>query len=420
MGRRLLLAALGLALATFVPATARADVYDDNPAAASRGPEEVYVFARRSSDGALLERHYLNGSWTDWQSLGGNLTSGPAAVGYANTIQVFARGLDGAIWTRILSNNTWGPWSSLGGYATSAPSVSVRRGAINYLDLAVRGGDSALYLRSYIPGSGWTNWSGSLGGVLTSGPASISQSNDHLNIFVRATDGSVAQRPWNGTAWLDWVGIGGGIYGAPAAVSRAENDLDVYVLGAGNIVYQNHWDARGWTGWLIPGGDRTAVGSPVAAVSDRSDREVLFARNGDEMVYKVWDGARGWDPWASFGPIAVPTPAAPAPPPPAPLPGELNLLTGLRCTPPGGKLRVSISVRTPKGKKRARVSKIVFYTRGKGRRTRVDRKSPFVVHIGVNKAAGRSGRVYARIYHRRSAKGKLHRKTVSRRYVVCA
>ena len=419
MGRRLLFAALALTLATALPAPARADVYDDNPAAASRGAEDMWVFARRPSDGAILERHLSAGNWTDWASLGGSTSSGPAAVGYGNSIHLFVTGTDNAVWTRALTGSTWGPWLSLGGYATSAPSVSVRRGTINYLDLAVRGSDNALWHRAFIPGSGWSGFA-SVGGVLTSGPASISQSPEMLNIFVRAVDGSVAQRPWNGATWLDWIGLGGGIYGAPAAVSRAENDLDLYARGDGNRVYQNHWDARGWTGWSLVGGDGTAVGSAPAAVSDRSDREVLFARSGDSLVYKVWDAARGWHPWQSFGPVAVPTPAAPAPPPPAPLPGELNLLTGLRCTPPGGKLRVSISIRTPKGQKRARVSKIVFYTRGKGRRTRVDRKSPFVVHIGVNKAAGRSGRVYARIYYRRSAKGKLHRKTVSRRYVVCA
>jgi hypothetical protein len=416
MGRRLLFAALALTLAIALPAPARADVYDDNPAAASRGDGDMWVFTRRSSDGAILERHLSAGQWTDWASLGGATSSGPAAVGYGDSIHLFVTGADNAVWTRVLTGSTWSEWQSLGGFATSAPSASVRRGAVNYLDLTVRGADSALWHRALIPGSGWSGFA-SVGGILTSGPASISQSRDMLNIFVRATDGSVAQKPWTGSAWLDWVGVGGGIVGAPAAVSRAEDDLDVYVRGAYNRVYQNHWDPRGWSGWLLPGGDTTAVGSSPAAVSDRPDREVLFARGGEGLVYKVWDAARGWDPWQSFGPVAVPV--APVPPPP-PLPGELDLETGLRCTPPNGKLRVSIKVRKPKGKKRARVSKIVFFTRGKGRRTRVDRKSPFVVRIGINKAAGETGRVYARIYYRRSAKGKLHRKTVSRRYVVCA
>ena len=57
--------------------------------------------------------------------------------------------------------------------------------------------------------------------------------------------------------------------------------------------------------------------------------------------------------------------------------------------------------------------------KGKGRSVRVDRKSPFIVHIKINRPAGSTGRVYARVHYRRSAHGKLHQKTVSRRYTVC-
>ena len=92
----------------------------------------------------------------------------------------------------------------------------------------------------------------------------------------------------------------------------------------------------------------------------------------------------------------------------------------MRCTPPGGRLRVNITIRKRKGTAKPRVSRIVFYTKGRGRSVRVDRKSPFVVRMKVNRPAGKSGRVYARVYFRRSAKGKLHRKTVSRRYTVCS
>jgi hypothetical protein len=105
--------------------------------------------------------------------------------------------------------------------------------------------------------------------------------------------------------------------------------------------------------------------------------------------------------------------------PTATLEGEVNLETGLRCTPPGGKLRVNVSVRKPKHGPRARVTKIVFYTKGKGRAVRIDHRSPFAVRLPVNKPAGKTGKVYARVYYRRSKHGKLHHKTVSRRYVVC-
>ena len=45
---------------------------------------------------------------------------------------------------------------SLGGYATSGVGVNVRRGADNYLDLAVKGGNNEIFHRAYVPGSGWT------------------------------------------------------------------------------------------------------------------------------------------------------------------------------------------------------------------------------------------------------------------------
>ena len=199
------------------------------------------------------------------------------------------------------------------------------------------------------------------------------------------------------------------------AVNKQPKDLDVYVRGAANAIYQNHWDAvNGWTGWFLL--DASPQGSSPAAVADSAGREFLFTRTGDEMYVKQWDAGPGWRAWQDFGPIAVPPPA---PPPPLP-PGELSLLTGIRCTPAGGKLKVNITVRKPKGHKKARVTKIVFFTKGKGARKRVDHKAPFLVHIQINKPAGGKGRVYARVYYKRGSSKKLHHKLVSRTYKVCA
>src|SRR5262249_50922674 len=151
---------------------------------------------------------------------------------------------------------------------------------------------------------------------------------------------------------------------------------------------------NGWTGWVLL--DATPVGSSVAAVSDSAAREILFERNGDEMRAKTWTNPGGWTGWSDFGPIAVPAPPAP-PPPPAPQ-GEVNLLTGIRCTPVGGLLHVSIAVHKLKGKSKPRVVRITFFTRGKGRAVRVDHHAPFSVRIRINRPAGSSGRIYARVY----------------------
>ena len=91
---RRIVTCMAVAATMLAAAPARADVYDDNPATASRGGGDLWVFAR-ASNGEILERHRVQGGFTDWSSLGGNTTSGPAAVGYGSSILVFVRGTDG-------------------------------------------------------------------------------------------------------------------------------------------------------------------------------------------------------------------------------------------------------------------------------------------------------------------------------------
>ncbi|MEY2449595.1 MAG: hypothetical protein QOH79_3071 [Acidimicrobiaceae bacterium] len=116
----------------------------DGPAAtsASAGTQDVYV---RGTDDALWTRHFASDVWGPWLSLGGIITSAPAASG----TDVYARGTDNALWTRSGS----APWTSLGGIITSPPSVTGS-------DLYVRGTDNALWTRRAS-----TPWV-SLGGVL--------------------------------------------------------------------------------------------------------------------------------------------------------------------------------------------------------------------------------------------------------------
>ena len=82
-------------------------------------------------------------------------------------------------------------------------------------------------------------------------------------------------------------------------------------------------------------------------------------------------------------------------------------------------LRVSVTIRKRAGEAKPRVQRIVFFTRGKGREVRVDARRRSWCGSASIAPPGSSGRVYARIYFRRSAHGKLHHKTVSRRYAVC-
>ena len=110
---------------------------------------------------------------------------------------------------------------------------------------------------------------------------------------------------------------------------------------------------------------------------------------------------------------------APSLAPAAPLPdGNVSLTAGLRCTPPGGRLRVSLRVRRRADRPAPRVQRVVFFVRNGPRRT--DRRRPYVVRLRMNRPAGQRGRVYARVYYRRAGTEKLSTKTVSRRFVMCS
>jgi hypothetical protein len=408
--KRVLVATVAAALVGAGPA--RADVYDDRPAAASRVPGDMVVVAR-GGDGAIYERHLAGGAWSAWASIGGQVASGPAAAAYGDSIQVFALGTDGAVWQNVLRAGSWSGWSSLGGQGTSAPAAIARRGT-TILDVAVRGTDNAIHQRWFQPGSGWSGW-GSLGGNLTSAPALNSQDPGVLNVWSRGTDGQLFQRAWNGSAWSDWLPLGGGLTGAPSVLSRVENHVDVFVRGTDRALHQRYWHGgSSWSSWLRV--DPLALDSAPAAASDAPGHIVLFARRAGGIAVKEWREGSGWTPWVDWGAVAPPPP--PAPPLPPQPDGNVELTTGLRCTPPGGRLRVSLKIRRRPGVAPPRVRRVVFFVKHGPRR--VDRKRPYVRRLLLNRPAGSSGRVFARAFYTRKGSHKLRRKTVSKRFVMCS
>ena len=118
------------------------------------------VFARARRRRRCSSATRTGGGWTDWASLGGNATSGPAAVGYGDVDPTSSsRGTDGAIYQNVLRRRQLvAAGSSLGGFATSAPAATVRRGPQGYVDLAVKGGDNAIWFQTLRPGRGWSRW----------------------------------------------------------------------------------------------------------------------------------------------------------------------------------------------------------------------------------------------------------------------
>jgi hypothetical protein len=321
-------AVLALPLALAFAASASADVFDDNPAAATLGAGNVYVFAR-AADGGVLERHTVGGGWSEWSAVPGlKATSGPAAATYVSTIQVFARQDETTIAQASLQQGQWsGPVTT---YALVASALgAVQRRGTDELDVVARGTDNAVWQRAFTPGASnpWSSWVG-FGGNFTSAPAIVSWSNNLLDVFTRGPDGSVQTNYMGNGSWSATFTVPGGltIVGAPASVSQAAGQFDLFVRGPDNGLYQKH-DSNGvWEAWKLV--DSTALESSPAAASDQVGRIYVFARVGGQIAYKVWTGvpSPAWTAWQPLGvPVLPAPPPAPASPGPVIAPGPAPL-----------------------------------------------------------------------------------------------
>ncbi|HEX8104350.1 MAG TPA: hypothetical protein VF533_17170 [Solirubrobacteraceae bacterium] len=415
------LAALLLVLAvTAVPAPAWADVVDDHPAIVARSPGDLVLFAR-GADGAVYVREGLDGA--PWVSIGGEATSGPAAmVRPDGTLDVFVRGPGDAAWHASRARGgTWTPWESLGGVLISGPGATARLGT-DTIDLFGVGTGSNLHHKAWNPRDGWSAW-GNLGGGIGAAPSPVSRKTGWLDTYVRGTDSTIYNKSYTNGAWTDFDDVAGKTLSAPSAITRGNANLDVFVRGTDRGLHQKYFiEGSGYSDWFQV--DPKPLDSGPAAVADGPNRVHVLARGGGDVLVKSWESGKGWAAWRSLGPVTPPAPPPPPPAPPSPPApvggGTVRLGTGLACTPRGGRLRVTVAVRRRKGRAKPRVQKVVFfYKKGRGAVARADRQAPFGRRLPIDLKAGKH-RVYARIYYKRPGKRKIAKKTVSRRFAVCA
>ena len=89
----------------------------------------------------------MGGSWGNWVSIAGQIPAGtgPAACSWGSgRLDVFARDTDGAMWHKSYDTATaWSNWNSLGGILTSSPAATSPSSGV--IDVFVRGSDGALW-----------------------------------------------------------------------------------------------------------------------------------------------------------------------------------------------------------------------------------------------------------------------------------
>jgi len=188
-------------------------------------------------------------TWGAWSNLGGILApgTGPAVCAQdANSLDVFVVGTDHGLWHKhYQSTSGWGNCESLGGILTSSPAAASP--ASGKIDVFVRGTDSGLWQVEYNNG-GWHSWT-SLGGIMYpgTGPAASSWGSGRLDVFVVGTDLGLWHQGYNG-AWSGWESLGGILTSSPAAASPASGKIDVFVRGTDSGLWETTY-----SGGLSPG-----------------------------------------------------------------------------------------------------------------------------------------------------------------------
>lgn len=138
-------------------------------------------------------------SWSAWSSLQGNIISNPAVIRNSDgRLDVFAVGSDNSLWhrsqTSSASSTSWTQYQTLGGNMRDGSDVSLSRNADGRLEVFVVQNDNALWHKWQItPGSAtWSAFESLQGAVRIGGdPAAIANKDGRLEVFVPGTDNAL-------------------------------------------------------------------------------------------------------------------------------------------------------------------------------------------------------------------------------------
>jgi hypothetical protein len=153
------------------------------------------------------------------------------------------------------------------------------------LDVFARASDGSL-IHKWYDGSIWRGWE-SLGGQLAGDPAPVVTDPGSLDIFVRGTDNRLWVDRYRSSSGWQWSGLGGLLASAPSAVSPAPGTAAVFVEGADRALWE--WSsASGWSSSL--GG--TLAGPPDALAQPGGNVNV-FVEQADLALWQ-WSSPTGW------------------------------------------------------------------------------------------------------------------------------
>lgn len=276
----------------------------------THAPRLFYV----SSAGQVWMRDLANPA-SNPVNLGGRLLGGPAAVWIppgelfsAGTYAVFGRGADSALWWKYQTASGWSQWASLGGTLTSGPAASATPTSGDLSSLVfvyARGADGALWGRTFHAARIWEPWANDGGRLLPgTGPAAAGSGFGTGGLFVAAvgTDRAIwVDINLPGSRGFAWRSLGGRTTASPGIATPGEVTVVAFARGTGNAAWYNEFwpPATGAKpGWHSLGGRLTSGTSAIPTMVNMPQGPVyLFALGTDNQTWMrtgTWPALRGW------------------------------------------------------------------------------------------------------------------------------
>ena len=269
------------------------------------GSSRYDVFAR-GPDNALWHK-WWDTTWSEWESLGGILTSGPAVTSALDgRADVFVRGADGAVWHLPYTAGGRGSWNSLGGFVAhgTAPGCGVPE--TGSVDVFVVGPDGGLWQSSGSVGGqdpdSWDPWlkvartaplpaqgiaSGPVGGGI--GDRRLrhlrpGRQRRQCGMFI-----------YDGTAWSGWASLGGPVASGPSAATVGRQPSRCSSRRADGTIWTRPAQGGGWTS--LGGFAQSGV---------RRHRDNVFIASTSGFLEHNWREGAGWHGWEATSGLTLP------------------------------------------------------------------------------------------------------------------
>lgn len=230
-------------------------IVDQDPSTVMDNNGNIHIFAH-GTDLALWDRKVTSTMGGNWNCLGGQIASSPSAImepGFLNWIAIAVRGKDNALWIRDLNADTMtdGSWSYMGGTIKDDPFLVASNDGTNYVYTLAKDNYDALWVNKADTGPtpvssvAWYGFGGILASELSGAIEPVS--NGFLKVAARGSDNSLwmcdidlAASP-SGKIEYAWSPLGGTIASNPYVTFDSIGNIHTFVLDS----YNQLWDNKG-------------------------------------------------------------------------------------------------------------------------------------------------------------------------------